>query len=181
MLNGVQWLRRALVTGLAAAASTVASLCLAFIMLLTVADVALRTINPSWRIYGMLDYIEFSLSWMIFLAIAVTMLGRSWVVVDLADLALPSVLRILLRVAGVLLVIGALALVVWQTVTPALDARDWGDRTLDLGWPKFWYWLSIWVGLGLAALGALLVLPDEVSDAAARPPPPGSGDGAGRL
>ncbi|MFT7192044.1 MAG: hypothetical protein ACI9AQ_002620, partial [Dinoroseobacter sp.] len=33
-----------------------------------------------------------------------------------------------------------------------------GDRTLDLGWPKFWYWIAIWVGLALSALAALLAL-----------------------
>lgn len=181
MLRGkIDRLRRALIQGLAAVASAIAVFCLGFMMLIIVADVILRTINPQWRIFGMLDYVEFSLSWMIFLSIAVTMLGRAWVVVDLADLLRPAALRMVLRVFGALLAVGAIALMGWQTVSPALDARDWGDRTLDLGLPKFWYWLSIWVGLGLAALGTLLVLPEEVADARHKSAQPGGSESAGR-
>ncbi|MFN3643530.1 MAG: TRAP transporter small permease [Gemmobacter sp.] len=165
-----------MIRGLATVASTVAMLCLAGMMLLTVADVTLRAIDPAWRIFGMLDYVEFSLSWMIFLSIAVTMLVRDWVVVDLVDRALPAVLRIALRTAGVAAAVVAIALMVAQTVTPAFDALDWGDKTLDLGLPKFWYWVSIWVGLGLAAIGAVLSLPDEIRDARGDGPAPGGSE-----
>ncbi|MGY6535003.1 MAG: TRAP transporter small permease [Pararhodobacter sp.] len=162
-------LRSAAVNALAAVISTVAVLCLGFIMLIIVVDVTLRAINPAWRIFGMLDYVEFSLAWLLFLAIAATVIGRAFVVVDLIDWGLPPALRKVLRALGLLAAVGVLALTAWQTVTPALDARDWGDRTLDLGLPKFWYWVSIWVGLGLAAVGGLLALPDEIADAGQAP------------
>lgn len=154
--------------------STVAVLCLGFIMLIIVSDVTLRAINPSWRIFGMLDYVEFALAWMLFLAIAATVISRAFVVVDLIDWGLPPAPRKVLRALGLLAAIGVLTLTAWQTVTPALDARDWGDRTLDLGLPKFWYWLSIWVGLGLAAVGGLLALPDEIADGGQAPSLPES-------
>ncbi|MCC5988591.1 MAG: TRAP transporter small permease subunit [Pararhodobacter sp.] len=149
-------------------------------MLMIVADVALRAINPAWRIFGMLDYVEFALSWMIFLAIATTMLARAYVSVDLIDLVLRATPRMVLRVLGLLLAVGVLALTAWQTVPPALDARDWGDRTLDLGLPKFWYWVSIWVGLGIAAIGGLLAMPDEIAESRQLPKPPGSDTGVER-
>lgn len=173
-------LRSASITVLGTAASAVAVLCLGFMMLVIVADVTLRAIDPAWRIFGMLDYVELALGWMIFLAIAATVLGRAWVAVDLADRLMPATLRIGLRALGLLLMVGVLALTAWQTVAPALDARDWGDRTLDLGLPKFWYWVSIWVGLGLAALGGLLVLPEEIAEGRKLPDPPGTDDGVGR-
>lgn len=165
---------------LATVVSTVAVFCLGFIMLMIVADVALRAINPAWRIFGMLDYVEFALSWMIFLAIATTMLARAYVSVDLIDLVLRATPRMVLRVLGLLLAVGVLALTAWQTVPPALDARDWGDRTLDLGLPKFWYWVSIWVGLGIAAIGGLLAMPDEIAESRQLPKPPGSDTGVER-
>lgn len=170
--------RRRIVRALAATAETVAALCLAFMMLMTVADVTLRAIDPAWRIFGMLDYVEFSLDWMIFLAIAVTMLTRAWVAVDLIDNLLAGTARALLRLIGLAIALAATVLMGLQTITPGLEALEWGDRTLDLGLPKFWYWLAIWVGLGLAAIGALLVAPDEFAEGRRRRPRPACGEGA---
>lgn len=158
--------RQAMVSALAAVLSTAAALCLGFMMLITVADVALRTMEPNWRIFGMLDYVELSLGWMIFLSIAVTTFARAWVAVDLLEQAVPRWLRLFMRAAGLLLLLAALVLTLWQTVQPALDALDWGDRTLDMGWPKFWYWLAIWCGLGAAAVGVVLVAADDLREGA---------------
>lgn len=124
-------------------------------MLIVVFDVTIRAIEPTWRIVGMVDYVEFSLAWLIYLAIPVSILTSQLIVVDLIDSYLPP--SILTR-AGLLLTLGLVALAGYNTISPAMDALDWGDRTLDLGWPKFWYWIAIWVGLGLSALAALLAL-----------------------
>ncbi len=124
-------------------------------MLIVVFDVTIRAIDPTWRIVGMVDYVEFSLAWLIYLAIPVSILTSQLIVVDLIDRFVPS--SILMRV-GLALTFGLVALAGYHTITPAMDALDWGDKTLDLGWPKFWYWIAIWVGLALSALAALLTL-----------------------
>ncbi|MGR3502494.1 TRAP transporter small permease [Pseudaestuariivita sp.] len=132
-----------------------ASLCLLFLMGIVVFDVIVRAIEPTWRIVGMVDYVEFSLAWLIYLAIPTAILGGQLIVVDLID----SYVRPRPFVAlGLILTAIATALMGYHTITPALDALDWGDRTLDLGWPKFNYWIAIWVGLALSALAALLTL-----------------------
>lgn len=140
---------------LAAVLATAASLCLLFLMLIVVFDVTVRAIDPTWRLVGMVDYVEFSLAWLIYLAIPMSILAGQVIVVDLIDQYIrPRPLVI----AGLVLTGGLVALTGYQTITPALDALDWGDRTLDLGWPKFWYWIAIWVGLGLSALAALIAM-----------------------
>lgn len=140
---------------LAAVLATAASLCLLFLMLIVVFDVTVRAIDPTWRIVGMVDYVEFSLAWLIYLAIPMSILAGQVIVVDLID---QYVRPRPLVIAGLVLTGGLVALTGYQTITPALDALDWGDRTLDLGWPKFWYWIAIWVGLGLSALAALIAM-----------------------
>lgn len=140
---------------LAAVLATAASLCLLFLMLIVVFDVTVRAIDPTWRIVGMVDYVEFSLAWLIYLAIPMSILAGQVIVVDLID---QYVRPRPLVIAGLVLTGALVALTGYQTVTPALDALDWGDRTLDLGWPKFWYWIAIWVGLGLSALAAVIAM-----------------------
>ncbi len=142
-------------SALAAVLSTAAALALLFLMLIVVLDVSLRTIEPTWRIVGMVDYVEFSLAWLIFLSIPASILGGQLIAVDLIDRLVGS--NVLIKL-GLLATAGLVALAGWQTITPALDALDWGDKTLDLGWPKFWYWIAIWVGLGASTLAAMIAL-----------------------
>lgn len=147
---------------LAAVLATAASLCLLFLMLIVVFDVTVRAIDPTWRLVGMVDYVEFSLAWLIYLAIPMSILAGQVIVVDLIDQYIrPRPLVI----AGLVLTGGLVALTGYQTITPALDALDWGDRTLDLGWPKFWYWIAIWVGLGLSAIAALVAMLSDDKEA----------------
>ncbi len=142
-------------SALAAVLSTAAALALLFLMLIVVLDVSLRTIEPTWRIVGMVDYVEFSLAWLIFLSIPASILGGQLIAVDLIDRLVGS--NVLVKL-GLLATAGLVALAGWHTITPALDALDWGDKTLDLGWPKFWYWIAIWVGLGASTLAAMIAL-----------------------
>lgn len=128
----------------------------------TVADVALRAVDPTWRVFGVLDYVELSLAWTIYLGIAAATLAGAHVAVDAVDAVIGAWMRAALAVLGAAMLTGAFALTLAQTIRPGLDAREWGERTLDLGWPTFLYWLAIWVGLGLAAVCALLALPRAI-------------------
>ena len=120
---------------------------------MVVADVLLRAIDPEWRIFGMLDYVEFSMAWLVFLAIPVALFQGRAVTVDLIDHY--DLKGWLIRIGAVLTVL-TLLLLVSQIIRPALDVLEWGEETFDLGIPKFYYWLSIWVGLGFACLAAAL-------------------------
>lgn len=149
---------RRLTEGLAAALTAVAGLGLVFMMTMVVADVALRAVNPGWRIPGMVDYVEFSLAWLIFLAIPVAILKGQMIAVDLVDMLVPG--RALVRL-GHLAVLAIAAAVLWQAIPHALEVREWGERTMDLGWPRFNFFVSVWAGMGLSVLAAALALIED--------------------
>jgi len=141
-----------------------AVLALGFMMLITVADVVLRAVDENWRIFGMLDYVEFSLAWLVYLAIAVAVLERKMIVVDVVDTVMGPAARRALRAFAVLLTFAAFALLATRIVTPALEIREWGETTLDLEIPKFWYWIAIWTGIAAAIVAVLLTAPAEIAE-----------------
>lgn len=149
---------RKLTEGLAAALIAIAGFCLVFMMGMVVADVLLRAASPGWRIPGMVDYVEFSLAWLIFLAIPVAILKGQMIAVDLVDMVVPG--RALVRL-GHLAVLAISAAVLWQAIPPALEVREWGERTMDLGWPKFNFFVAVWVGMGLSVLASALALVED--------------------
>jgi TRAP-type C4-dicarboxylate transport system permease small subunit len=157
--------------GLAALLAALAVLCLGFMMLITVADVVLRTLDPNWRIFGMLDYVEFSLAWLIFLAIPIAVLVRRMFAVDVVDTVARPGVRRAIRGLAMLLMLAAFGLLASQIIAPALDMREWGETTLDLRLPKFWYWLAIWTGVGAAIVATLLTAPAELAGDQPEPRP----------
>jgi TRAP-type C4-dicarboxylate transport system permease small subunit len=129
-----------------------AGLVLLGMMLAVMADVIVRTIDPGMRFSGMLDMVEFSLDWVIFLAIPAALFAVPPIVVDLIDRVAPG--PILTRLgqaltAGCLLVMGLAA------IRPALAMLEWQERTFGLNILKFWYWMPIWLGLGLGCIAAI--------------------------
>ena len=132
-----------------------AGACLLFMMLIVVADVVLRAVNREWRIFGMLDYVELSLDCLIFLAIPAALFERQLITVDLID-ALDR--RGVARLIGATLTLATLVMLGTQVVAPALEMREWDERTFDLDLPKFWYWLPIWVGVALGTIAATLLV-----------------------
>lgn len=161
-------MRRRLNELLATVLSAVAGVFLVAVMAITVTDVVARAIDPAWRILGVFDLVEFALAWMVYVSIALAFLTRSQIAVDLVDTLRSMPLRVALRGLAVALSLGALILTGLQTITPALDALDWGEVTLDLGLPKFWYWIAVWFGLGASVLAILLSAPDEFREAKER-------------
>lgn len=133
--------------------TTAASICLAFMMLVVCADVILRMIDPKWRITGTLDYVELSLDWMVYLAIAAALFAGQIISVDIID---HWDTRGRLKVIGLIATVCILCVLASQIVRPALSVLEWGEVTLDLGIPKFYYWLAIWFGVGLSVLAVLL-------------------------
>ncbi len=156
---------------LAATFESLAALALLVMMMLTVADVVLRTINPAWRIYGIVEMVQLGFDLVVFLAVPAVFLLSSNLVMTMFDGRLgPRRLRQLRRATAVVTA-GFMVVLLWQTVIPGLDSLRYRDETQDLGWPIFAYWLPIWVGLGGALIGALwsVLQPDPPARTQAHP------------
>lgn len=136
-----------------------ASLALLFMMGIVVYDVVARSIDPAWRVFGTLDLVEFSLDWMIYLSIPAAIFAGQVISVDLIDGADRNGLFQWVGLIALLLILSVMG---WQTIRPALNVLSWGEITFDLGLPKFWYWIAIWVGLGFSVVGIVLQLARKV-------------------
>lgn len=128
-------------------------------MLIVLTDVVLRAINPQWRIYGMLDYVELSLDWLFFLAIPLALFQKRIISVDLIDGVDPKGVFRLIGHAALLII---LLICATQIIRPALDTLEWEERTLDLSILKFQYWIPIWLGIGLSCIACLWNIVDWV-------------------
>lgn len=129
----------------------VAAAFLAAMMLLTVADVLLRTFF-NYPIRGMLELIELGLACTIFIALPAVFLRREHLVVDVIDHFLkPSAVRVL-DLLGAVISLAVLAVMAWQMLPLARSMHEFGDVTSDLSLPKIWYWVPVLFGVVASAL-----------------------------
>jgi TRAP-type C4-dicarboxylate transport system permease small subunit len=132
-----------------------ASAFLAAMMLLTVADVVMRTVfNRPLR--GTYDLVELFLCATFFIALPAVFMRDEHIVVDSIDRYVPRAVPWLKRIAGVITVT-MLALMVWQGAIAARDAWSFGDVASDLSLPKILFWIPLLFGLAGGAVAALLV------------------------
>jgi TRAP-type C4-dicarboxylate transport system permease small subunit len=124
----------------------ISGLALCTMMLVVVGDVVLRAVFNR-PIQGAYDVVSISLLVMTFFGIAPVGANRREILIDLIDAILPAAaLRALALVAG--LVGAALFLFFgWSMIDPAMDAWRWGERSLELGIPKWPIWAVAFVGL----------------------------------
>jgi len=126
-------------------------------MLLTVADVALRTLFNR-PIRGTYDLIQLGLACTIFIALPAVFLRDEHLVVDLVDhFARPAAVR-LLDYAGAVVSLAVLALMFWWMLPLARDMNEFGDVTADLSIPKIVYWIPVLTGIGASVLATLVFL-----------------------
>ena len=141
----------------AAACGWAASVALAAMMLLTVADVLLRAaVNRPIR--GTLEIVELLLTCTFFLALPATFLRDEHIVVDVVDGFAPRQVPLLKCIAGALAVL-VMAVMAWQGWIAARDALVFNDVTADLSLPRILYWIPVlggMVGAGTAAAVMLL-------------------------
>lgn len=125
---------------------------LAAMMLLIVADVALRAaLNTPIR--GMFELVELLLACTFFLALPATFLRDEHLVVDIVDGVYPRAVPWLTRVAEAIAV-GVIAVMAWQAWKAAQDTLIFNDVTPDLALPRILYWIPVLAGLiggGIAA------------------------------
>jgi TRAP-type C4-dicarboxylate transport system permease small subunit len=126
-------------------------------MLLTVADVALRALFNR-PIHGAFELVELCLACTIFIALPAVFLRDEHLVVDVVDqLARPALVR-LLDLFGALASLAVLAVMFWRMVPLARDMQEFGDVTADLSIPKLFYWIPVLVGVGASALATLVFI-----------------------
>jgi TRAP-type C4-dicarboxylate transport system permease small subunit len=130
---------------------------LAAMMLLTVADVVLRSFFGR-PIQGMLELIELGLACTIFVALPAVFLRDEHLVVDVADhLLRPAAVRVL-DLAGALVSLGVLVVMAWQMAPLARAMHEFGDVTSDLSLPRIWYWVPVLFGIVASALATLVFI-----------------------
>jgi TRAP-type C4-dicarboxylate transport system permease small subunit len=135
----------------------VAALFLAAMMLLTVADVALRAFLNR-PIAGVYELIELGLACTVFVALPAVFLRDEHLVVDVVDqLAPPRLVRVL-DLIGAAVSLAVLGVMLWRMVPLARDMQEFGDVTADLSIPKIVYWVPVLVGIGASALATLLFM-----------------------
>jgi TRAP-type C4-dicarboxylate transport system permease small subunit len=130
---------------------------LAAMMLLTVADVALRSFF-SLPIQGMLELVELGLACTIFIALPAVFLRDEHLVVDVVDHILkPAAVRVL-DLIGAIVSLGVLVVMAWQMVPLARTMHEFGDVTSDLSMPKLWYWIPVLFGIAASALATAVFI-----------------------
>jgi TRAP-type C4-dicarboxylate transport system permease small subunit len=126
---------------------------LAAMMLLTVADVALRKVGDS-PIHGTFELVELLLVCTFFFALPATFLRDENIVVDMIDGWRPRWVSLLKRLSSVLAAV-MLATIAWQSWLQARDAISFGDVTSDLSLPRILYWAPLVFGIAGGALAAI--------------------------
>jgi TRAP-type C4-dicarboxylate transport system permease small subunit len=134
----------------------VAALFLAGMLVLTVADVALRSFF-NYPLRGVYELIELMLAGTFFLALPCVFLRDDNILVNTIDEITPRIVPALKRIALLLSVL-TFAVLVWQGWDAAWDSYEFHDVTADLALPRFWHWTIVLVGMSLAALAALFML-----------------------
>lgn len=124
----------------------VASAALVLMMLVVVGDVVLRALFDT-PVKGAYDVVSIALLVMTMFGIAPVVAQRGEILIDLIDSVLPpvglSVLAVIAAATGVVL----FAFFGWAMIQPALDSWQWGERSLELGIPKWPLWVVAFTGL----------------------------------
>ncbi len=133
-----------------------AALCAAGMMLVTVADVGLRTF-ANYPIRGTVEIVELLLTYTFFLALPAIFLRDENIVVDIVDRWVGARGVNILKRAAALTAVAMLAVLAWQGWIAAQDTLVFGDVTSDLAIPKIYYWVPVLVGFVGAAISAVVM------------------------
>ena len=133
----------------------IAAAFLAGMMLLTVADVVLRS-TLGTPIRGVYELIELLLTGTFFIALPCVFLRNEDIVVNSIDEVAPRWVPVLKRIAAIITVV-ILALMAWRGWISARDSFEFNDVTADLGIPRFYHWTAVLVGLVGAGIATLVM------------------------
>lgn len=131
----------------------IAAVFMAAMMLLTVADVALRAAFHM-PIRGAYELVELMLAYTFFVALPAVFLRDDNILVSVIDDLAPRWVPALKRFAALLAVV-ILAVMAWQGWLAARDAFEFNDVTADLGLSRLLHWTALLVGVVGAGIAAL--------------------------
>jgi TRAP-type C4-dicarboxylate transport system permease small subunit len=141
---------------IATACGWLAALCVAGMMMVTVADVGLRWLI-NFPIRGTVEIVELLLTGTFFLALPAVFLREENIVVDVIDRSVgPRGVDLIKRLAAVLAAV-TLGVMAWQGWIAAQDTLVFGDVTSDLSIPKIYYWIPLLAGL-VGAIGSAVYM-----------------------
>jgi TRAP-type C4-dicarboxylate transport system permease small subunit len=149
----------------------VAVLALAFMVLMTCADVGLRALFSGLvRLFGTdavypymvsfqgtVDLMELALTVCVFLALPGVFLRDENIAVDLIDALGSRRLTFALKLVGLALALALLVLALTQMILPALDRFRSGEGTMTLQLPRWWQAIPILLGFLCSALAVIAV------------------------
>lgn len=134
-----------------------AALCVAGMMIVTVADVGLRSL-ANIPIRGTVEIVELLLTCSFFLALPATFLRDENIVVDVIDRMVgPGGVDLLKRLSALMAIV-VLGVLAWQGWIAAQDTLVFGDVTSDLAIAKIYYWAPLLVGFVGAMISAFVIL-----------------------
>jgi len=133
----------------------VAGIALVAMMLVVVGDVVLRAAFNT-PIIGAYDVVSIALLVMTMFGIAPVVARRGEILIDLIDAVVPASGVTILSRVSTLAGIAVFLFFGWSMVQPAIDAWQWGERSLELGLPKWPLWVVAFFGL-IGILFAYLV------------------------
>lgn len=124
----------------------IAGIALTVMMLCVVGDVFLRAVFNT-PVKGAYDVVSIALLVMTMFGIAPVVARRGEIVIDIIDAFLPEPLLRALSVIAAITGVVLFAFFGWAMIAPAMDAWQWGERSLELGIPKWPLWVIAFVGL----------------------------------
>lgn len=146
----------------------IAGIGLCIMMVTVVADVVLRAVFNT-PVQGAYDVVSISLLIMTFFGMAPVIASRGEILIDLIDGMLPAAGLRVIAVISALLGLGMFGFFGWSMIAPAMDAWNWGERSLELGIPKWPLWVVAFVGLLGIAWAYVLQLRSSVRSAPQAP------------
>ncbi|OAN78619.1 hypothetical protein A8B82_09640 [Sulfitobacter sp. EhC04] len=125
---------------------------------ITIFDVVARNF-VGFAMTGVIEIVELSLVWFIFLGIALAAAFNVNIVIDIIDFAVGKKTSDALKMFANLISLVVFGWLAHLAIEEYLDVLDWGDATVDIGIPVTWYWAGIICGFALATIfcGAHLI------------------------
>ncbi len=142
----------------------VAAIFLVAMVAINVIDVGLRS-GFNAPIFGTYEIVELFLAAVGFLVIPEAFLRNQHITVELIDQVIPPRAVEFLRMSGIAVSVGYLALLAFYMIEPAVEFVELNDVTVDLQYPMIWKGGFVLAGIGFAFFTVLAIFVREIGAA----------------